>query len=137
MVDWIRPGVYISNIFPALFNKWNWGNPRLAIALGGLDLVCSLSDTAKEWRYVRLAKVVGAAYYGGSFALHLYHGVNGDYPLIGQSLFDAAMAYQLGKDTFDYYRADRGPFNFRPRQGRMNDLLKDLALWKPLEENEE
>ena len=127
----IRTGIYCVNIIPyTLIKKCNVGNPIIGSISAGLDVACSLSDTWRGSKYVRLAKVAGAAYYAGNSVFDFFNGIHGNNHLLAQFAFDASLACQLGKDVFDLYRYDRGDFNFCPdRPNERNDLHQDIFRW--------
>lgn len=86
-----------------------WG----ALFYGATDLAGRLSPKIKKSTFVRVAKLVGAAYYAGSVLHDISRIYHGDMAHIYNLAFDGSMASLLVKDVAANYNGQ-------------NDLLNDL-----------
>ncbi|PJE81787.1 hypothetical protein COU58_00475 [Candidatus Pacearchaeota archaeon CG10_big_fil_rev_8_21_14_0_10_32_42] len=98
----------------------NPGNLYGAAFYGALDLIGMVSPKFEKSTFTGLVKAVGA----GTFVIKsigdLASIVNGEYSPAFDFVFDASMAYQLGKDTFSIYG----------KGARKKDILEDCVKVK-------
>ena len=106
----------VGSKIPGLDRIASSAHPYGAIFFGTLDIVGGLSSKVKNSKFTRLVKLAGAGAYGISTIADLFSIAGGDYMSFANLVFDASMAYQLGKDTADNYEN--------------RSLWKDLTKWK-------
>lgn len=98
----IYGGNFAAGVVGRLVN-FNIGNLVGALIYGIWDTVSHFSERVNHSKYTRLAKAVGGGFYTISSLGDVLGLIDGDMGNLVQLPFDASMAYQLGKDTFNNY----------------------------------
>jgi hypothetical protein len=80
------------------------GNPAGAIVYGGLDLLRNFAPKVKQNKYFRLAEAAGTGMYALATVRDLFGILKGDMGSLAQLPFDAAMLYEVGKNTIKDYK---------------------------------
>lgn len=111
----------VAGQIPGLNRIASSANPYGAMVFGGLELASAISDKIKNFPLTRLAKVGGAGWYGIETICDLFSVANGDYKSLVNLVFDASMAYQLGRDSLESYTEKKA-------DGKKRDFIDDLTF---------
>jgi len=107
-------------------------HPNMALGFVGLDVLDRIFPQVRNSKFSRLAKVAGAAYYGGKSIAKMISIANGDYNSIFSLPFDVMMSIQLTSDSIDSYDySNRNLLNdvnvFRGMGSSLAEKLRNFA----------
>lgn len=105
----------VASKIPGLDKIASSANPFGAIFFGALDLMGELSPRIKNTKFTRFLQLGGAGLYGVRTIVDLFSIAGGEHGSLINLVFDASMAYQLGRDTANNYKKI--------------DLWDDLTKW--------